>query len=101
MQYFNCKQIPVFLREAPDQLQHDAVRHQVQWTLAFMVGVVYICTLLSQETGDSSPDVQLGVPQQPRAAQLSHKQTRRKKFSPSLVLEIGHPDINHLLTSHG
>lgn len=40
------RHLPVFLREALDELQHGAVCHQVQGTLALVVGVVDVSPLL-------------------------------------------------------
>lgn len=62
--------VPVFLREALDELQHAAVGHQVQGALALVVGVVDVGALLREETGDGCADAQLGVAQKTRGAEL-------------------------------
>lgn len=41
-----CTLVPVLLREALDELQHAAVRHQVQRTLALVVGVADVSPFL-------------------------------------------------------
>lgn len=69
--------VPVFLREALDELQHAAVGHQIQGALAFVVGVVDVGALLREETGDGCADAQLGVPQKTRGVEL--RVTRGKK----------------------
>lgn len=60
----------MLLREVLDELQHGAVCHQIQRTLALVVGVADISTFLRQKTGDSHGDVQLGVSQETRRVQL-------------------------------
>lgn len=62
--------VPVFLREALDELQHAAVGHQIEGALAFVVGVVDVGTLLREETGDGCADAQLSVPQKTRGIEL-------------------------------
>lgn len=54
---------PVPLREALDQLHHGAVCHQVQGTLALVIGIIDVSSFLCQETGDGRANTQLGVPQ--------------------------------------
>lgn len=76
--------VPVFLREALDELQHAAVGHQIQGALAFVVGVVDIGALLCEETGDGRANAQLGVPQKTRGVELRvtwGKKDRRRETS--------------------
>ena len=63
-------QVPVLLGEVLDDLQHSTICHQVQRTLALVVGVVNVGAFLRQEAGDGSAHAQLCVPQQPRTTQL-------------------------------
>ena len=38
--------IPVFLREALDELQKSGIGEQVKWTLALVVGIIDVSALL-------------------------------------------------------
>lgn len=60
----------MFLREALDELQHAAVRHQVQGALSLVVGVADVSPFLREETSDGRADAQLRAPQKTRSAQL-------------------------------
>lgn len=62
--------VPVLLREALEELQRPAVRHQVQGTLALVVGIVDVGSFLRQEAGDGRAHADLGVSQKARRVQL-------------------------------
>ena len=64
------RRVPVLLREAPDELQNAAVRHQVQGTLALMVGIVDVGPFLSQKASDGGTHADLVISQQARRVQL-------------------------------
>lgn len=76
------RRLPVFLSEALDELQHAAVRHQVQGALALVVGVADVGPLLGQEAGHAGADAQLGVPQQARRIQLWRGRRERERAAP-------------------
>lgn len=62
--------VPVLLRKALDELQRAAVRHQVQGTLALVVGVVDIGPILREKASDGRPDADLVISQKARGVQL-------------------------------
>lgn len=60
----------MLLTEALDELQRTAVGHQVQRTLALMVGVVDVSPLLCEKASDGCADTDLVVSQKARSVQL-------------------------------
>lgn len=81
---------PVLLRKVLDELQHGAVCHQIQRTLALVVGVADISSFLRQKTGDSHGDVQLGVSQETRRVQPAVE--RRGRTSLAALLCAAAPE---------
>lgn len=60
----------MLLREALDELQRPAVRHQVQGTLALVVGIVDVGPFLRQKASDGCADADLVISQEARSVQL-------------------------------
>lgn len=65
----------MLLREVLDQLHRSAVCHQIQGTLALMVGVVDVGPFLREEASDGGADADLVIPQKTCRVQL-HSQGR-------------------------
>lgn len=66
--------VPVLLRKALDELQRAAVRHQVQGTLALVVGVVDVSPFLREKASDGCTDADLVISQETRSVQLWMKE---------------------------
>lgn len=71
----------MLLREALDELQHAAVRHQVQGTLALMVGIVDVGPFLCEKASDGCTDAELVVSQKARCVQLWIKEEGDAKMN--------------------
>lgn len=75
------RRVPVLLREALDELQRTALRHQVQGTLALMVGVVDVGPFLREKASDGCTDADLVISQKARSVQLCIKEEDHAKMN--------------------